>query len=390
MHWMLLRCLLLIGWARVLWSRFARGDKRGPGQMNSLDKVFGLWAISGAVIYAIDWGTLGALTNRVGFLYTTLGCFFLVRYFVRDSSDVTRAIRVLALVCILVAPFMIAERLTGTNYYFSAFGGGSQFSTLREGKFRAQGPFAHPIIAGTVGAMLLPLFIGLWRKERGHRLWAGLGAAAALTMAVTSNSSTPAMTTLAGVGALTLWPLRERMRVIRWGIVAALVALQVVMKADVWFLINRIGSLMGGSSWHRAELVDQCVRHFGDWWLIGTRNNAYWGLDMWDVDNAYVGAGFSGGLITLLLFIAVLVFAFKKLGAVRRMARHDKKTEWFIWALGATLFANTVGFFGIVYFDQSATIWYAVLAMISAVAVGIGDAKPDADPACPLGPEGCA
>src|SRR5690348_17378833 len=118
-------------------------------------------------------------------------------------------------------------------------------------------------------------------------------------------------------------------------------SLQVCMKSPVWFLINRISALTGGTGWHRSELIDQFVRHFGDWWLIGTRDNASWGLDMWDSINAYVNAGVEGGLITFVLFLSLFICAYKMIGRARRRARHDRKNEILIWACGVALFANT-------------------------------------------------
>ena len=100
-------------------------------------------------------------------------------------------------------------------------------------------------------------------------------------------------------------------------------------------------------------LIDTFVRHFSEWWLIGTRNNPNWGFDMWDVDNAFVAAGVGGGLITFIAFIAVLVYAYKRIGKSRRLTGLSRNDEHLVWAIGACLFANTVGFFGIVYFDQS-------------------------------------
>ena len=35
-------------------------------------------------------------------------------------------------------------------------------------------------------------------------------------------------------------------------------------------------------------LVDQCIRHLGDWWLLGVKNFDKWGFDMWDTSNQYV------------------------------------------------------------------------------------------------------
>ena len=371
MHWMLFRCLLLVGLLRVFWARYVSRSERPLGRLNPVDWAMTLWAISNAVTYTIDWGAAAAAFNRMGFLFATLGAYFLLRYLIRDMNDVTYTIRILALVCVLVGPLMLLEHVTRNNYYFSVFGGGTQAELLREGKFRAQGPFAHPSIAGTFGAVLLPLFVGLWQLDRKYRVWAFSGSVACLAMVFASNSGTPANTLAVGIAALCFWPFRRNMRFFRWAAVAMLLVLQMVMKADVWFLIGRVSAFTGGTGWHRAELINQFIHHFGDWWLVGTRDNAYWGIDMWDVDNAYVGAGIYGGLITCVLFIAILVYAYKKLGAARRAAAGSLRNEKFIWALGAVLFANTMGYFGIVYFDQSVNMWYAFLAMICASTAGV-------------------
>jgi hypothetical protein len=100
---------------------------------------------------------------------------------------------------------------------------------------------------------------------------------------------------------------------------------------------------------------------------MGTRNNASWGLDMWDAINAFVNAGVGGGMITLALFVAVLVCAFKSIGRARLRFEGDWPYERLLWAMGATLFANLVAFFGIIYYDQSNIMWLSFLAMISTV-----------------------
>src|SRR5665213_1647874 len=45
---------------------------------------------------------------------------------------------------------------------------------------------------------------------------------------------------MGGVLVLFLWPIRKNMRVLRWGIVAVLVGLEIVMKAPVWFVLGHI------------------------------------------------------------------------------------------------------------------------------------------------------
>ena len=147
------------------------------------------------------------------------------------------------------------------------------------------------------------------------------------------------------------------------------------MKAPVWFLMNRVAAVIGGTGWHRAELIDQFVHRFFEWWLIGTRDNANWGLDMWDTINAYVRAGVEGGLVTFLLFLSILVIGFKRIGRAQMLTKDDPNNERLLFALGATLFSNAVAFLGIIYFDQSAIAWYLTLVLISVTTSFVLEAK---------------
>lgn len=372
-HFPVFRILLLLGWIRCVIRQEAF-----PSRMNSLDKAVLFWAVCNAVTFSLLWGALAAVTNRLGFLYTNLGSYFLLRSVIREKADVERIIKVLAIIVSIIAPLMLSEHLTGHNG-FSVLGA-RELADVRDGSIRAQGPFAHAIIAGTFGAMLLPLFVGLWWRGGGNRILLGLGIIGSTVMTIASASSTPLMTYAAGTLALLLWRARKRMQVVRWGIVIVLVGLQLVMKAPVWFLIAHVGGAMGGTGWHRATLIDNFVRHFGEWWLIGTQNNATWGYYMWDVDNAYVAAGVGGGLITFVLFISILVYAYKTIGAARKHAEKSRNTAYLIWAIGAALFANTVAFFGIFYFDQGILAWYALLVMASLTPKFIVPQKPSQSP----------
>ena len=312
----------------------------------------------------------GAVVNQLGNLYTIFGAYFLLRLLIRSEEDIVRTIQTLAWIAAFVAVVMSYEQATGHNPY-ALLGGAeaSHYATLavREGKVRAQGPFAHSILAGTFGAVLVPVFISLWWKGRRYRWIVIMGVMAVTVMAIACNSSTPILAYAAGLLALCLWPVRKWMRAIRWGIVLLLISLHIVMKGPVWSLIEKIDISGGSSSWHRYQLVDQCIRHFGDWWLMGVKDTSIWGWDMWDTANQYVSTCDNSGVIPFILFVTVLVYGFKYLGRARRAAGKDRKNALFIWALGSALFANVVAFLGISYFDQTQVSWYALLAMVSAV-----------------------
>jgi hypothetical protein len=188
-------------------------------------------------------------------------------------------------------------------------------------------------------------------------------------MTLTAHSSTPALAYVAGILGVCFWPVRKQMRLIRWGLVIAILAQAIVMKAPVWFVLNHIDLTGSSSGYHRAELIDEFVRHFSDWWLLGTDDAGTWGVDMWDVQNQYVNAGESGGLVAFVFFIVVIGRCYKRIGATRKLFSKRETDEWLVWFLGAALFANLAAFFGADYFDQSKLSWFLLLAMISAATV---------------------
>ncbi len=228
---------------------------------------------------------------------------------------------------------------------------------------RSQGPFEHELLAGTFGATLFPLFFLLWKSGK-SRLLGVAGMIAATVIVLTSSSSTPVLAYGAALIAICAWPLRGAMRTVRWGIVAGLVALQLVMKAPVWFAIQHIDIVGGSSGYHRAMLINDFIMHFRDWWLMGTTENARWGFNMWDLCNQYVYEGQLGGLASFICFLALICICFSRIGTARKAVEGDRNKEWYFWLLGGALFSHVVAFFGVSYFDQTRFSWFALLGMI--------------------------
>jgi hypothetical protein len=369
-HFPMLRLLAIFGFVRVLKERKPSKTWLFVGGYNKLDSAVILLAVTTAVSGVILFREFGAVVYQAGNLVTVLGSYLLLRLLIRNEDDVVYGIQTLAWITAFCALVMTYERTTGHNPY--AILGGARAAAYanlveRADKFRAQGPFGHSILAGTFGAVVVPVFIALWLKAKKYRKLAIVGIVGGTVMTIASDSSTPILAYAAGLMAVFLWPARRWMGKVRMGIVILLVVLQVVMKHPVWHLIIDIDITGGSSSWHRYMLIDQCIHHFSDWCLMGVRNTGAWGWDMWDTANQYVATCDNSGLIPFILLIAGLVYGFKFLGRARRAAEKSKTTAQFIWALGAALFANVVAFVGISYWDQTQVGWYAFLAMISAV-----------------------
>jgi hypothetical protein len=194
----------------------------------------------------------------------------------------------------------------------------------------------------------------------------------ATVMTITCFASTTLVAYGAGIFGLCFWPFRKQMRLIRWGLVSTLVGLHLVMHGPVWSLLEHIDLTGSSSGYHRYMLIDNFIRHFGDWWLLGMRDYGKWGWEMWDTSNQYVTYGQTGGLLTFLLFIGIISRSFAGLGTARKLVEHNRSEEWFLWCLGATLFSHVVAYFGIGYFDQMQFAWLALLAFIS---VAVSEAK---------------
>jgi len=357
------RVVFMVAWVRLLCG----GMRSLKLNFTAIDKSVILWGISGVVTFSILWGNFAAFVNRMGLLYDTLAVYFCFRVLVRNEADIRRTLKIFSWVCAVLAVFMIREHITGKNP-FSAFGGVPEISEIRDGRIRAQGPFGQALLAGTFGGIMLPVFAGLWYRGAKYRLSAIIGMLAATAISFSAPSSTALGAYLAGVLALMMWPARKFMRVIRWGVVIALVGLNIVMKAPVWALIERVDLVGGSSSYHRFELIDLSISHFSEWWLLGVKTTWQWGYNAWDTCNMYVETGVTGGLITLIFFVAVIVYSFKRVGNALKNC-DTRAREKMLWCLGAAVFANMIAFIGISYFDQTIIAWYYLLAVICAATV---------------------
>lgn len=360
-HWFMSRLIILAGLARVM---IGKKGSLFAGNLNSIDRAFIGSVVCQAVAFTLLYKDGSALINQFGFLIDYLGAYVLLRALLQNDADVYRALRTLAVLTVIIGCAMVREQQSLQNVF--GVMGGAMAPVIREGKIRSEGPFSHALTAGTFGATLVPMFLLLWSGGKA-KLSAAVGLTACSIMTVCSNSSTPLLGYAAGLFGICFWPIRSRMRTVRWVLVISLVLLHMVMKAPVWFLLAHIDLTGSSSGYHRAELVDQCIRHFWDWWLIGTKDAGTWAWDMWDSQNQYVQVAESGGLAALVFFIIMIKRMYASLGNARKLVQDSKRQQRIVWLLGCALFAHLASFFGINYFDQARVNWLLLLAAISAI-----------------------
>ena len=255
-HFTAIRLVLLAGLIRVA----VRGELR-QFRIDAIDRVLMAYAICLLVITTVRVGTVENFVYQLGVLYNVFLSYFVFRSLLQDEQDIRETLRLLAFAVIPMVLIMIVESITGRNL-FSVLGGVSEFSLIRDGHVRSEGAFRSPITAGAFGATLAVLYAGMC-LARANRRSAMVGLAASVTIVICAHSSGPLLGLLLGLTALACWRVREHTRTIRWGILAALVGLHLVMKAPVWFLLGRISDVVGGGGYHRAYLIDRFVNSFG-------------------------------------------------------------------------------------------------------------------------------
>ncbi len=359
---------LLLGVATI---RVIARNERPVGAFNTVDRMLLVWAVW--IMFASLFHEFSPGSGPVfisGIVFNIGLAYFLFRVFCRDLGEIVGVVKVTAIVLVPVALEMVLEKLGGLNA-FSVFGGVSPSVVVRNGIRRAQGPFGHPILAGSVGAACLPLMLGIWRE---HRQMALVGVAACVTLVVSCASSGPIMSLMFGVTGMMMWRFRHQMRRVRMLALGGYLLLELVMTRPAYFVISKIDLSNGSTGYHRAALIQSTIEHKGEWWLFGTDHTRHWmptGVS-WsenhaDLTNYFIQFGVWGGLAALLLVVAIIWRCFFYVGGVLRRPGWTETSRFTAWCLGAALFAQALTAISVSFFDQSQIFFWMNVAMISSL-----------------------
>ncbi|HOX56475.1 MAG TPA: hypothetical protein P5205_06680 [Candidatus Paceibacterota bacterium] len=362
-----IRIVAMVGLIRLM----VKGERITGGwqTMDRLMVAWGGWLVCSGLFHK---DPASSLIFRAGNVFDDVIIYFLFRVFMRNLDEFLQVCKAVILLLAPLAILMLWEKLKGYNC-FSVLGIPLEVD-VRNGTIRAHGPFGHAILAGTVGAVCLPLAGVFWGRDRKLAL---VGVAAAGAMVYASASSGPIMTTLTVLFGLALWQMRDQMRAVRWGAVGLVFALSLVMQAPVYYLLAHIDLTGSSTGWHRAYLIEQSINHLGEWWFAGTDYTRHWmptgvawNANHTDITNHYLHMGVLGGLPLMLLFMAVLAAGFAAVGKALRQNRDAPfERRFLIWTLGAILFAHATTFISICYFDQTVVYLYFLLAAIGSLHV---------------------
>jgi len=362
------RLLLLIGIFRV-----AIKGEGFPGGVNLLDKMMLAW--SAWILFASFFHESAPGSGPIyilGVILNVAGVYFLIRAWIDDLEALYTTISIIAFILVPIALEMCIEKMTGKNL-FSIFGGVPENVIIRKGNLRAQGPFLHPILAGTVGAVCIPYFLGIWNK---YKMAAVAGLIAGACMVLASASSGPVMTLLAAGFAIGMWKFKHLTSMMRISGVLIYISLIFFMDQPPYYLISKIDISGGSTGWHRSFLIEQTIKHFDEWWLFGTdytrhwmpKQGIAWSPNHTDITNYYIGFGVIGGFLAMALVIAKMGVCFKWVGEIIRKNEEEnlesENDNFLIWCLGCSLFAHAVTGVSVAYFDQSRLFFWMAIAVI--------------------------
>jgi hypothetical protein len=371
------RLLVTAGFIRV----WARGEHLKDG-MSAVDKALLAWGL--VLILTSAFHSSDAWLFRAGLIWTEVGSYFLFRLSLQSLEDARLTFRFM---CFALAPLgvlMLVEQLTAQNP-FGVFMGVSPVAQIREGNVRATGSFAHPILAGTTGMVCIAMGLAVGKSSKPAAV---VGCASGCLIVGAAMSSGPILAVGFLLLGLAAWPLRRRMRTVRWSMISLLLALAAAMEAPIYFLMARIDISGGSQGYYRAQLIHSALEHLSEWWLWGTDYTRHWmasGIHAntrhADITNHFLAMGVMGGLPLMLLFMAVVAFAFRDIGRFLQLsATAPSADQTFIWTSGALLFAMVFNFLSISLFDHSVIFFYLLLASISSAGrrqVEAGSMKPD-------------
>lgn len=360
------RMLIAVGVLRV----FIKGE-RIQGAPNIIDKMIIAWSAWVIIASFFHDGSPGSgPIYASGIVFNISLIYYLVRVWCDDLDSVEILVIGIAILLVPISIGMIMEKTTGKNP-FAVFGGVPLTVLVREGKLRAQGPFGHPILAGTVGATCIPLFMSLFARRK---LISVAGIASGLGMVVASASSGPAVSLGAGIFGLIMWRMRSFTGYLRIGGVICYFALMLVMTRPPYYLISKIDISGGSTGWHRCYLIEQTFNHLSEWWLFGTDQTRHWMPNQGtaslpnhtDITNYYIGFGVVAGLPAMIMLIIILKVGFGWVGNLQdtEISETDK---FVIWCLGCGLFAHAITSISVAYFDQSLIFFWLNIAVISSM-----------------------
>lgn len=305
-----------------------------------------------------------------GILINTSGAYFAFRVLNSGPDFLLSLAKLMPIFLLPVAAVMILEQLNGVNYFSLVSSIGSP-ALMREGRIRSMGPFAHPILAGTIGAVLFP-YIFLYGMPKIHAM---ILSAVCLIHVLTSASSGPVISLIVACLTMSLWRYRSMLQYLYLVPLCLYCLLLLIMNRAPYYLISDIDLAGGSTGWYRANLIESCIVHFREWALTGTEYTLHWipfqhGISDQhaDITNQFIVYAIMGGLSVLCAFIWLNWQVYRLASTTLALYHTDLDMTRMLFILTASLFSFISTFFSVSLFGQAQAFYWITIAFIVNVA----------------------
>ena len=358
----IIRILFLVALLRIFLRR-----EYSEFRITLLDKIIFFQIAISTLAYSLQVPSFSSVTFAASTFIDSFSAYFIIRCLIKDEKDIRSIITELAWISFVVA-FLFLYEVVNRHNLMSILGWVPETPEIRHGQIRAQGAYAHPILAGAYWAAVFPLFIGSCIKGEKKVLLMYLGVVSSIIIIVLSSSSTSISSFLVGIIASLFYFQRDSLTFIKLLLIFSPFVLSIFMDNPIWFLLTKIDFTGGSTGFFRYLLLDNFIRNWKEWFFLGIRNTGQWGTTLslpWvglnDLTNQFVVEGVRGGIFGLTTFIFAIVIAFKYFGKLLSVA-DNKDTHRLYWYLGTSLLVHITNFIGISYFSQEKMAWWMALA----------------------------
>ena len=347
-------------------------------QWNSLDTLMvvnmALWVVIPLLFFG--WPISKVLENRSGMMMDTFFIYWVCRFSLRDLDGLSRFIKVLPLVLIPLALMGLLESITGYLPYTELAkycpweNPGTGVWTPRMGLMRAVGFAGHPIMFGIIFVMFVPLFYSM-KHLYPRRGWGYFCLFMLLIGCFSSMSSSPWMMGLVLLFFLFLERKREWVKPLMGMFVLFVLLVAILSNRPFYHVFFSYLNPIGGTSWHRAKLIELAIQHFGEWCLYGYGGvDPGWGPELgarWtDITNHFILMGVEYGLLGLVLFLGLFVYSIRSLRIVYR-STGPGFLKTLCWSYGSLMAMFLITLNSCTLFDQTRSLLFFQFGVIGSI-----------------------
>ncbi|MCK5000070.1 MAG: hypothetical protein KAS23_11055 [Anaerohalosphaera sp.] len=364
---LLLRCLLN---ARI----------RAKFKWRSLDWWVTFGAIANLCVALAAWKLPMAKSfeNEAGHLTDTYFAYLAARLCLTDYKAVVTSIKWIAFALVPLAILGVIESYTGwqsfniLKVYCPWKQAVEPTLNIRSGFFRAIGPFSHPILFGAAFAMFFPMVYWLRHQGGSWRISSYVITGILAIGTLSSMSSGPVMMLIFTICFLLIERHKNYVKPILIFLAISCVLVEVLSNRTIWHVLASYADPIGGSGWHRAELIDIATERFSEWWIAGYgQQDPGWGSALgmtWtDITNHYIITGVKYGMLGVIALCGVLIVSVRMLIRLHNSTKSPLLRSWY-WAMGSIIVAFIISFNAFTLFGQASTLFYCILGFVGSSA----------------------